>query len=172
MSMDRFVAGCQAAAGAARPAAATQSLLLRAVADPALWARTAAFPQADGRGVARLFAGPTVTVLHVDLAPGFASRIHSHGIWAAIGVYAGEEHNRLYRRRGDGLVETGARSVGAGGVLLLGADAVHAIRTPLDQPLRALHVYGGDLESSWRHRWDTLAGPAVPEGGAVKGRRG
>jgi len=171
-SMDRFLEGCRAAAGAAQPALATRALLRSAVTDPALWARGADFSQADERGVARLFADPTVTVLHVDLAPGFESRIHSHGLWAAIGVYAGEEHNRLFRRQGDGVVETGARSVTVGGVMVLGADAIHAIRNPLDQPLRALHVYGGDLESSWRHRWDTPAGPAAPEGGAIRGRRG
>ena len=166
------MSGCRASARAPQPGAATVALLRRVVSDPALFARTASFPQADERGVSRLYADPQVTVLHVDLAPGFESRIHSHGIWAAIGVIAGEEHNRLFARCDRGVVETGQRTVAAGEVLLLGADAIHAIRNPTSVRLRALHVYGGDLEGSWRHRWDTADGPPMAEGGAVRGTPG
>lgn len=167
--LDDFVAACRQAARSPRPQSAAAAVVQAALADAPTWAALRV-PGADHRGVARLHRGDDVTVLHVELAPGFTSRIHNHGTWAVVGVLSGQEDNLLYRRQGEGVTAVGRQAVCAGSILRLGTDAIHAITNPLDRPLRALHVYGGDLESAWRHRWESEAGPAIPEGGAAAGR--
>jgi predicted metal-dependent enzyme (double-stranded beta helix superfamily) len=168
-----FIHQCRAAAASPKPRAALTALLREAVAEPDLWAQHLHTIQgADDRGVAPLFTDASLSVIHVDLAPGFASRIHSHGLWAAIGVYEGQEDNVLYRAEGEGVIEVGRQPVRAGEVVQLGSDAIHAIGNPLDRPLRALHVYDGDLPAAWRHRWASLDGPAVGEGAAAQDRSG
>jgi predicted metal-dependent enzyme (double-stranded beta helix superfamily) len=130
-----------------------------------------AVDNADERGVALLHVDDAVTIVHVDLAPGFCSRAHSHGLGAAIGVYAGQEDNTLYAPRpGGGLRVSGRVQVLAGEVFQMGAEAIHHIENPLDVPLRAVHVYFGDLPNSWRHRYEPPGWAPIPEGGAATGR--
>lgn len=164
--LHELLSTCRAAAAAPDPqravAEALSALLLRG---PELAALEVS--GADERGVARVHVGDDVTVLHVDLAPGFRSRIHSHGTWAVVAVMEGREVNRLYRREGDGVREVAQKVVEAGEVFSMSPPTVHAIENPGRARLRAIHVYGGDLEAAVRHRWDILAGPPIPEGGAV-----
>jgi predicted metal-dependent enzyme (double-stranded beta helix superfamily) len=167
-SLDRFINACRAAAAKPDAQAAVAAVLADAVGHTNLWDRHLSTIQgADDRGVARLFVDDSLTLLHVNLAPGFVSRIHSHGLWTAVGVYEGQEDNLLFGLSGDGVVQVGRRAVGVPDVLQLRANSIHAIANPLDRPLRAFHAYGGDLRVSVRHRWDTLAGPPIPEGGAA-----
>ena len=72
----------------------------------------------------------------------------------------------LGRRTGDGVREVAQKVVEAGDVFTMGPPTVHAIENPGPGRLCAIHVYGGDLETAVRHRWETLAGPPIPEGGA------
>ena len=166
VSVSSLIAACRTAALSPRPQAAVEQLLRGITEEPAEWAALFAETDlgADARGVAMLHADEAVTVIHVDLAAGFASRVHDHGIWAVIAVYSGQEDNVFYRADGDSVTETGAVSVVAPDTIRLGRDAIHHIANPLQEPLRAIHVYGGDLRTSRRSRWED--GVRIPEGGS------
>ena len=76
-------------------------------------------------------------------------------MWAVIGVYDGQEHNRFYRYEDGELHERGERLLKEGDVAVLGPEAVHAIANPLPANSSAIHVYGGDLvERSNRSMWN------------------
>lgn len=163
------VAALRAAAREGEPALVVALRALVLAPDP--WGRIFhAVEGADARGVALLHVDPDLTLVHVDLAPGFRSRVHSHGLRAAIGVYAGREDNTLYAVDPvAGLRVSGRVAVAAGEVFRMGRDAVHHIENPLDNPLRAVHAYLGDLRTAWRHRYEPPAWSPIPEGGAATG---
>jgi predicted metal-dependent enzyme (double-stranded beta helix superfamily) len=97
-----------------------------------------------------------LTVLHVVWAPGMHLYPHDHRMWAAIGIYTGQEDNSFFRRPAPGattLVDSGGTAVVAGGVLVLGDDAIHAVTNPLDRLTGAIHVYGGDFVNQPRSQW-------------------
>lgn len=165
-SLPTFLERCQRAAQGPRAQDAVAAVLRQALAQHGIWEACRGL-DADHRGVARVHVGPHLTVVHVNLAPGFRSRVHDHGLWAAIGVYAGQEDNVLYAHRGGRVASTGAVTVRAPDVFCMGARAIHHIENRLDKPLRALHCYGGDLESARRASYNLATGAVVPEGGAA-----
>ena len=76
-------------------------------------------------------------------------------MWAVIGVYDGQEHNRFFRYEDGELIEKGERLLKEGDVAVLGPEAVHAIANPLPGFSSAIHVYGGDLVArSGRSMWN------------------
>jgi predicted metal-dependent enzyme (double-stranded beta helix superfamily) len=75
-------------------------------------------------------------------------------MWAAIGIYGGREDNTFYRRHENTLVASGGRELHDRDVLLLGDDAIHAVRNPLARYTGAVHVYGGDFVATERSMWD------------------
>jgi predicted metal-dependent enzyme (double-stranded beta helix superfamily) len=80
---------------------------------------------------------------------------HDHRMWAAIGIYAGQEDNAFYRRDPGQptLTESGGRCLSVGDAIVLGDDAVHAVRNPGGQLTGAIHVYGGDFVAQPRSQW-------------------
>lgn len=150
-----LVEACLEAAAGSRPQADVAALLQQAVAQPAqLLAAARAFVAPDERGLRVLHNDPRLTLMFVDLPAGFSTPPHDHGIWAAICVTEGREENRVYVERGDSLALVAEPAADPGGLVLLDADAIHAIRNPLDQPLRALHAYGGDLLAIEHRYWE------------------
>jgi predicted metal-dependent enzyme (double-stranded beta helix superfamily) len=79
---------------------------------------------------------------------------HEHRMWAAIGMYGGQEDNSFFRRAPAGLEAAGGRALRAGEVLVLGDDAIHAVANSRRDFAVALHVYGGDFFSVERSEWD------------------
>ena len=76
-------------------------------------------------------------------------------MWAVIGVYDGQEHNRFYRYEEGNLQEKGERLLKEVDVAVRCPEAVHAIANPLPANSSAIHVYGGDLvERSNRSMWN------------------
>jgi predicted metal-dependent enzyme (double-stranded beta helix superfamily) len=151
--VDQLIADCREAAAdtAARPA--IRDVLLRTVADPNQVAG-ALRPAAGGLNI--LYRSPDLTVLDVVWAPGMRLYPHDHRMWAAIGIYAGQEDNTFYRRAGDRrqqLTESGTKQLRSGDVLVLGDDAIHAVANPLSQLTAAIHVYGGDFVDQPRSQW-------------------
>ena len=63
---------------------------------------------------------------------------------------------------GAGRPGSGARSVVAPGVLPSAAEVVHAISTPLEEPLLVLHAYGGGLFATPRSNWDSETRRDIP----------
>jgi predicted metal-dependent enzyme (double-stranded beta helix superfamily) len=92
--------------------------------------------------------------VHAVWPPGISLFPHDHRMWAAIGIYAGQEDNTFYRRRAGGLAVSGGKELREADVLLLGQDAVHAVRNPLARYTGAIHVYGGDFVTQERSQWD------------------
>lgn len=82
-------------------------------------------------------------------------RPHNHLMWAAIGVYGGQEDNTFYRRAGDSISMSEGKQLRTGEVTLLGDDTIHAVTNPLGRFTGAIHVYGGDItQRPGRSEWD------------------
>jgi predicted metal-dependent enzyme (double-stranded beta helix superfamily) len=79
---------------------------------------------------------------------------HDHRMWAAIGIYGGQEDNTFYRRSDGRLVASGGKDLRRRDVVLLGDDTVHAVHNPLKRYTGAIHVYGGDFVNTARSQWD------------------
>lgn len=79
---------------------------------------------------------------------------HGHRMWAVIGMYGGQEDNAFYRRSPDGLVSSGGRDLHAGGVPVVGDDAIHSVANTRREFAVPLHVYGGDFFAVDRSEWD------------------
>jgi predicted metal-dependent enzyme (double-stranded beta helix superfamily) len=151
--IDDFVAACVAAGAETEPRRAVRDLLDRTLSDPGPVAE--AFAPTEG-GLSLLHQSPDLTVLHVVWAPGMRLYPHDHRMWAAIGIYTGQEDNAFYRRSGPdrrGLDESGGRQIAEGDVLVLGDDAIHAVSNPLGRLTGAIHVYGGDFVNEPRSQW-------------------
>jgi predicted metal-dependent enzyme (double-stranded beta helix superfamily) len=75
-------------------------------------------------------------------------------MWAAIGIYAGQENNGFFRRSGASITESGGKELHERDVLMLGDDAIHSVTNPLRSYTGAIHVYGGDFVQQPRSQWD------------------
>ena len=100
------------------------------------------------------YRSPSLTVLNAVWPPHISLFPHNHRMWAAIGIYGGQEDNTYYRRQDGQIVVSGGKELHAGQVLLLGDDAIHAVRNPLARYTGAVHVYGGDFVTMERSQWD------------------
>jgi predicted metal-dependent enzyme (double-stranded beta helix superfamily) len=149
--LDTFIADCVAGADHAQPRLALKELLTRAMAEPSGVAR--ALP-ADRAGIERLHVSPTLTVLKVVWGPGMRIFPHDHRMWAAIGIYTGQEDNTFYRRAPEGVIASGGAQLGERDVALLGDDTIHAVVNPRREHTGAIHVYGGDFFTQPRSEFD------------------
>ena len=114
-----------------------------------------AFPGIDRGGITPLHHTPELTILHVAWTPGMRLYPHEHNMWAAIGLYEGQEDNAFFRRTPDGLASSGGIQLVGGKVLLMGDDTIHSVANPRRQFALALHVYGGDFfAADGRSEWD------------------
>jgi len=151
--VDRLVVECREALVEDDPHRAVREVLERVVAQPGPVAD--ALAPTEG-GLTLLHHAPDLTVLHVVWAPGMRLYPHDHQMWAAIGVYAGQEDNEFFRRGGRGsrtLTGAGGRRLAVGDVLVLGREAIHAVANPLASLTAAIHVYGGDFVNEPRSQW-------------------
>ncbi len=112
-------------------------------------------------GLTMLHHDDELTILHVVWAPHMEIYPHDHRMWAVIGIYAGQEDNRFFRRvpGAKTLVGSGGKELVEGDAVLLGAETIHAVHNPRDRLTGAIHVYGGDFVNQPRSQW----GPDVPE---------
>lgn len=151
--LDDFLARCQDARAEGEPRRATREVLTRALVDCTAVADAMAPTEA---GFTVLHHAPDLTVLHVVWAPGMHIYPHDHRMWAAIGIYAGQEDNTFFRRSGPGertLVESGGKRLATGDAVVLGDDTIHGVANPLDRLTAAFHVYGGDFVAQPRSQW-------------------
>jgi predicted metal-dependent enzyme (double-stranded beta helix superfamily) len=157
--IDGFVSDCRSVITETDPLPAVRDVLESALVRPGDVA--AALDPSEG-GLWVLHRSDRVTVVHVVWPAGMALFPHDHRMWAAIGIYTGQEDNTFYRRDRDDprqIVSSGGKEVRDGEVLLLGHDAIHAVANPLQRLTAALHVYGGDFVGAARSQW----GPGPPE---------
>lgn len=150
--IDDFVADCIGAVAETEPRLAVKNVLQRAMSEPVQVAQALPTTRAE---LVPLHVSERLTVLKVVWAPGMRFRPHNHLMWAAIGLYAGQEDNIFYRRCGRGLDESGGRTLCTGDVALLGDDTIHAVENPRSTFTGAIHVYGGDITARpGRSEWD------------------
>jgi predicted metal-dependent enzyme (double-stranded beta helix superfamily) len=150
---DELLAACQAAVAEPEPRRAITEVLRETLSRPHEVAD--AFHAREG-GIEVLHNAPDLTVLHVVWAPHMYLYPHDHRMWAAIGIYAGQEDNTFFRRVDDErrtLTESGGKELATGDVLVLGDDTVHAVANPKDHLTGAIHVYGGDFVRQPRSQW-------------------
>jgi predicted metal-dependent enzyme (double-stranded beta helix superfamily) len=157
LDLDRFMADCREALAERSPQLAVRELMARAVSDPAAVEAALGAPRRAGLGV--LYRSAELTVLNVVWTPGLSLYPHNHQMWTAIGLYAGREENRFFRREGGGLAPAGAMRLDPGSANAFGPEVIHAVHNPLGSFTGALHVYGGDFFATPRSEWDpdTLA---------------
>ncbi|HET6919378.1 MAG TPA: hypothetical protein VFI46_07925 [Jiangellaceae bacterium] len=151
--IDQFVVECREARVEGEPRRAVREVLQRALSQPDRVA--AALAPTEG-GFTLLHHTPDLTVIDVVWAPGMRIYPHDHRMWAAIGIYAGQEDNEFFRRSGPGsrtLTGSGGKQLAVGDVLLLGDDTIHAVTNPLSGLAGAIHVYGGDFINEPRSQW-------------------
>lgn len=111
-----------------------------------------------------------LTINAVVWAPDSGAPIHNHNGWAMEGVISGVELNRNFDRTDDGstpwfaaLEERAPTRVEAGQTTFLPeppAD-IHAVEIKHGKTV-AIHVYGLDLYTQWRYRFDLETGKVTP----------
>lgn len=151
--LEQFVSECQQANTETEPRRAIREVLDRALEDPTSVGDAL---RPDEGGIALLHHTDDLTILHAVWAPGMRLYPHNHEMWAAIGIYAGQEDNAFYRRRAPGdlhLTESGGKQLRVGDTVLLGDDTIHAVTNPLRSLTAAIHVYGGDFVDQPRSQW-------------------
>ena len=149
MDRDELVARCITASEEAEPRLAVKEVLERAVREFPEWVER---PESGWLDV--WYLSPTLTVLNAVWPPGMTLYPHDHRMWAAIGIYGGQEDNTFYRRSDGRLVVSGGKALRRRDVVLLGDETVHAVHNPLRRYTGAIHVYGGDFVNTDRSQWD------------------
>lgn len=152
LAVDDVVSRCQDALAEHTPVLAVRDILDELVADPAALER--AVGAVDRGGITALYNASDLTILRVAWTPGMVLYPHEHKMWAAIGMYGGQEDNAFFRRAPEGLTPAGGRELPAGDVLVMGDDVIHSVANSRRELAVALHVYGGDFFTGERSEWD------------------
>ena len=167
---DGFIESCVAALSETEPIESMRELVLRAIREPS--ALDEAFPvpvDPDDDGV--LYQAPELFITSAMFPRSFRTGIHDHGVAAVVGLWAGYEDNFLFHRLPHGLQSDGVTRVQAGETLLLSADAIHDVHSPVSTWSAALHVYLGDIVTLERHSWtDAAAQPSRFDGDDLEQR--
>jgi predicted metal-dependent enzyme (double-stranded beta helix superfamily) len=153
--LERFQQACQQALAEPTPQSAVREIVARAVSEPA--ALLTALGEPTRASVQVLHRSQGLTILNVIWGPRMTIMPHDHAMWAVIGIYAGREDNRFWRRIGEpgGRIEAaGAKSIGVNEAVPLGRDVIHSVTNPTPRLTGALHVYGGDFFAAARKEWD------------------
>lgn len=151
--LDDFIERCAAARHDTEPRRAIREVLDRTLSQPGEVADALDPREA---GIALLHHSDELTVLHVVWAPGMEIYPHDHRMWAAIGIYAGQEDNAFFRRPAPDartLVPSGGRTLVTGDTVVLGDDTIHGVHNPRATLTGAIHVYGGDFVNQPRSQW-------------------
>jgi len=150
---EAFVANCRAAAREADPVAAVQEIVAAAIVEPSSIDAALGTEFIPGTGEPPLFSSEDLTVQRILWPPGISVFPHEHRVWAVVGVYAGEELNRIFERSGDALNAVRSCALAPKEVLVLDADAIHAVDNPRREWTAGIHVYGGDMVNGQRSAW-------------------
>jgi predicted metal-dependent enzyme (double-stranded beta helix superfamily) len=160
LDVEQFVAECRAGLADAEPRLAVADLLERTVNEPSPVEEALPARRAE---LTTLHHSPEMTVLKVVWAPGMSIWPHDHQMWAAIGIYAGQEDNTFFRCVDGSLEPRRTRELSTNQVVLLGDDAIHAVHNPLGTCTGAIHVYGGDFFNRVMSQWDPETLEPQPE---------
>jgi predicted metal-dependent enzyme (double-stranded beta helix superfamily) len=150
--IDTLISDCLTARAEPEPRQAIRAVLDRAIARRDEIAVALPATRAE---LTPLYTSDELSVLKAVWAPGMSFGPHNHLMWAAIGVYGGQEDNTFYRRVDDSIVMSGGKQLRSGDVTLLGDDTIHAVTNPTGRFTGAIHVYAGDItQRPGRSEWD------------------
>jgi len=151
--VDELIKECERAVQENDSRRAIREVLDRTVADHSA---VAGALEHDRAGLNLLHRSDTLTILNVVWAPGMVLQPHEHRMWAAIGIYAGQEDNAFFRRDGITITRSGGKDLHETDVLMLGDEAIHSVTNPRRSHTGAIHVYGGYFVSTPRSEWDPV----------------
>lgn len=131
-------------------------------------------PPADKQGAASGYGqyclyrrGNALSIIAFCWGAGRGTPIHDHLSWGVLGFIDGEEKETRYRRVDDGsdtryavLGEVGVHYTAKGGTshIVTPERDVHKVENPGDAPSVSIHVYGCDMGTQRRRRYDAATG--------------
>jgi predicted metal-dependent enzyme (double-stranded beta helix superfamily) len=104
--------------------------------------------------------------------PGAATPVHDHLAWGLVGLYSGEQDERVYQRQAGSdaghtpltLVEQNHLRPGDFYLLVPPEGDIHSVATISSSPSVSIHLLGNDTGCVWRHAY-------TPENGGVRAFR-
>lgn len=115
-------------------------------------------------------ADADLSLFALVVPPGSATPVHDHLAWGLVGLYAGEQDERVYRRdheaahshdEGRAQLDLLAQNHIRPGdfyVLMPPEGDIHSVATVSREPSVSLHLLGNDTGCVWRHAYDPAAG--------------
>jgi predicted metal-dependent enzyme (double-stranded beta helix superfamily) len=176
-----FVAQVRAELAAAPPQAALEALrpaFAALLADQEWLPDTYRQPAPEsgmGGGIATWLiyraAGGELSLFSLVVPAGSATPVHDHLAWGLVGLYAGEQDERVYKRiqGSDGpvpleLAERNHLHPGDFYVLMPPEGDIHSVATLSEAPSVSIHLLGNDTGCVWRHAY-------TPEDGGIRAFR-
>lgn len=95
---------------------------------------------------------------------GQTTSLHDHGMWGIVGIYAGMEHEKQFRRRIEStpapleVVSESYLAPGEISVCCTSNREIHQVSCHGTEPCVGLHIYGGDIGMVNRHKYDPDTG--------------
>ena len=108
-------------------------------------------------------ADGSLSIMAMVVPHGVATPVHDHRAWGLVGVYQGQQREKVYRRMDDGaaadfadlrLVAENILKPGDITTLLPPAGDIHMIETISQEASISIHVLGNDIGCVHRHRYD------------------
>jgi predicted metal-dependent enzyme (double-stranded beta helix superfamily) len=107
-------------------------------------------------------ADESLTLFSLVVPPGVSTPVHDHLAWGLVGLYEGQQEERVYRQvrsLGEGhaeleLAEVRQIDVGDFYELLPPHNDIHSVRTTSPTPSVSLHLLGRDVGCIWRHAYE------------------
>lgn len=105
----------------------------------------------------------SLSIMAMVVPSGIATPVHDHRAWGLVGVYQGQQREKVYRRVDDGadpdhadLGQVAENILKPGDIttLLPPEGDIHMIETISDEPSISIHVLGNDIGCVHRHRYD------------------
>ena len=112
-----------------------------------------------------------LSLFSLVVPPGTATPVHDHLAWGLVGLYAGEQDERVYQRHGENaghaplaLLEQNHLRPGDFYLLMPPEGDIHSVATISKGPSVSIHLLGNDTGCVWRHAY-------TPEDGGVRAFR-
>ncbi len=170
-TVQAFVADCEAITakdlGDEEAVAAVEPLVAKLIARADCLADLGgeAFPEES----VNIHLSDSLFVQAVSWKPGTVTPTHNHTTWAVIGVLRGTECNTVYQRKDDGSVpwrvdiegQAPIEATAGETVTMLPPNDIHSVAIG-DEPALAVHVYGANINKSWRCSFDPETGEVQP----------